>query len=171
MDTKIAPSQAEFFVFESNGKWKASLSRTISIGSLFLAFVSARGAQAQTEDVAKKLTELENSWVAALVKADTVALDAILVDTYVDTEEGGHRSDKAQTLAILKSGDLKMLSIKLSNMKVYAYGDAAVVLGMAAQDGTFKGKSIKGDIVFTDTFVLENGTWKAAASQRTTAPK
>ena len=171
MGTKIAPSQAEFFVFDSNAKWKASLSRTISIGSLLLAFVSGRGAQAQTEDVAKKLTELENSWVAALVKADTVTLDAILVDTYVDTEEGGHRSDKAQTLAILKSGDLKMLSIKLSNMKVYAYGDAAVVLGMAAQDGTFKGKSIKGDIVFTDTFVLENGTWKAAASQRTTAPK
>jgi Domain of unknown function (DUF4440) len=138
---------------------------------LLLALVSARGAQAQTEDVAKKLTELENSWVAALVKADAITLDAILVDTYVDTEEGGHRSDKAQTLAILKSGDLKMLSIKLSNMKVYAYGDAAVVLGMAAQDGTFKGKSIKGDIVFTDTFVLENGIWKAAASQRTTAPK
>src|ERR1700746_1953799 len=90
--------------FDSNAKWKASLSRTISIGSLLLlAFVSARGAQAQTEDVAKKLTELENSWVAALVKADAITLDAILVDTYVDTEEGGHRSDKAQTLAILKS--------------------------------------------------------------------
>jgi hypothetical protein len=52
-------------------------------------------------------------------------LDAIFVDTYVDTDEGGHRSDKQQILAVLKSGDLKLRSIKLSNMKVYVYGDAA----------------------------------------------
>jgi hypothetical protein len=38
-------------------------------------------------------------------------------------------------------------------MKVYVYGDAAVVAGKAAQDGAFKGESIKAEIVFTDTFV------------------
>jgi hypothetical protein len=42
---------------------------------------------------------------------------------------------------------------------------------MAAQDGTFEGHPIEANIVFTDTLVLQNGTWKAAASHRTTAPK
>ena len=90
---------------------------------------------------------------------------------YVDSDEGGHQSDKRGTLAVLKSGDLKFKSIELSNMKVYTYGDAAVVTGMAAQDGTFKGHPIEPKLVFTDTFVLQNETWKAVASHRTAAPK
>jgi hypothetical protein len=56
-------------------------------------------------------------------------------------------------------------------MKVYTYGDAGIVNGMATQDGTFKGGPVEPKIVFTDTFVLQNGIWKAAASHRTTAPK
>jgi hypothetical protein len=106
-----------------------------------------------------------------LVQADTAKLEAILVDTYVDTDEGGHQSDKSGTLAVLKSGDLKFKTIKLSNMKVYTYGDAGIVSGMATQDGTFKGGPVEPKIVFTDTFVLQNGIWKAAASHRTIAPK
>src|SRR5438876_11602467 len=95
------------------------------------------GAQAQSGDVAKVLMELENAWVDALVKADTAKLDTILVDTYVDTEEGGHQSDKQGKLAVLKSGDLKFKSIKLSYMKVYAYGIAAVITGIAASVSLF----------------------------------
>ena len=72
---------------------------------------------------------------------------------------------------MVKSGDLKFKTIKLSNMKVYTYGDAAIVTGMATQDGTFKGGPVEPKIVFTDTFVLQNGIWKAAASHRTIAPK
>src|SRR5947208_70994 len=80
-------------------------------------------------------TTLFRSWVEALVQPDTAKLEAIFLDTYVDTDEGGHQSDKQATLAVLKSGDLKFKSIKLSNMKVYTYGDAAVITGMAAQMG------------------------------------
>ena len=77
--------------------------------ALTVAFVSVSGAGALSGDVAKVLTELENGWVEALVKADTAKLDAILVDTYIDTDEGGHQSDKGATLAVLKSGDLKCM--------------------------------------------------------------
>jgi hypothetical protein len=56
-------------------------------------------------------------------------------------------------------------------MKVFNHGAAAVVVGAADQDGTFKGHPLDTKIVFTDTFVLSNGTWKAAASARTVAPK
>jgi hypothetical protein len=66
------------------------------ISALIVVFVSVMGAQAQSEDVAKVLMELENAWVDALVKADPAKLDAILVDTYVDTEEGGHHNAQSQ---------------------------------------------------------------------------
>lgn len=130
-------------------------------------------AQAQTNkgtSAEAALIDLENRWVAALVKADTASLDAIFAATYVDTDEGGGRTDKAGLLAVLKSGQLKLTSIRLSDMHVYLYGNFAVVTGAATQAGTFEGHSVAPKIVFTDSFFLQNGTWRAVASQRTTAP-
>ena len=129
-------------------------------------------AQAQTNkgtSAEAALIDLENRWVAALVKADTASLDTIFASTYVDT--GGGRTDKAGLLVLLKSGQLKMTSIKLSDMHVYLYGNFAVVTGAATQAGTFEGHSVAPKIVFTDSFFLQNGTWRAVASQRTTAPE
>lgn len=72
-------------------------------------------------------------------------------------------------LAAVKSGDLKIQSIKLSDMKVQVYGDAAVVIGSAAQAGNFKGQPLTAKIIFTDTFVKRNGKWMAVASHRSVA--
>jgi len=115
------------------------------------------------------LVKLENRWVAALVKGDTATLDAILVDSYVDTDEEAHRTDKRGVLAAFESKDLKMTSIKLSDMRVYEYGGFAVVTGTAEQAGTFQGHPLVSKIVFTDSFILQNGKWRVVASQRTAA--
>jgi hypothetical protein len=117
---------------------------------------------------AQALINLEDKWVQALMKSDTATLDSIFADTYVDTDEHSHRSDKAAVLSVLKSGELKMATIKLSDMKVYDYGDAAVVVGNASQVGTFNGQPITATIIFTDTFVRQNGKWRAVASHRST---
>ena len=112
------------------------------------------------------LINLENRWVGALMKSDTATLDSIFSDTYVDTDEHSHRSDKQGVLSVLKSGELKIASIKLSDMHVYVYGDAAVVTGSASQEGNFKGQLLTAAIIFTDTFVRQNGKWRAVASHR-----
>ena len=67
------------------------------------------------------MLDLQHRWVEALVKADTAALDAILVESYVDTDEGGSRLGKAGVLAALKSGDLKLASITLLETQVHRY--------------------------------------------------
>lgn len=115
---------------------------------------------------AKALFDLENKWVAALVKSDVATLDSIFGATYVDTDENGHRGDKQAVFSVLQSGDLKITSIRLSDMHVSLYGDAAVVIGTAAQVGNFKGQLMAATIVFTDTFVKQNGKWIAVASHR-----
>ena len=144
-----------------------------SIAVLLLAILLIAPAQAQkkprsdrTTTEAHALTELEMNWVNALMKADTTALDTIFADGYVDTDEHSQRSDKQDVLSVLKSGDLKMESIKLSDMKVYVYGDAAVVIGSSAQVGNFKGQAVAPKILFTDTFIKQKGRWKAVASHR-----
>jgi len=126
-----------------------------------------KNAQAQgTDTTAETLTTLEEKWVAALAKSDTATLNSILSDSYVDTDEHGQRTDKQGVLSVLKSGDLKFESIKLSDMQVHHYGDAAVVTGAAAQAGNFRGQPLMPKIVFTDTFIRQNGKWRAVASHR-----
>jgi Domain of unknown function (DUF4440) len=140
------------------------------------ASVCLPGAMAQTKsgtetpaNVTQTLVALENKWVAALTKADIPTLDAVLADRYSDTDEDGHRGDKSEGIAVLKSGDLKFSSIKLSDIQVISYGGAAIVTGTAEQAGTFKGQVLASKIVFTDTFIYRDGMWKAVASHRSVA--
>jgi uncharacterized protein (TIGR02246 family) len=124
----------------------------------------------RTSDTTQVLIAVENKWVEALGKADTTTLDAILAGTYVDTDEEGQRSDKQGIFSVLKSGDLKFEYIKVSDMQVHAYGSGAVVTGLGEQRGTFKGEPLTPRVVFTDTFIRQNGNWRAVASHRSAAP-
>jgi len=127
---------------------------------------AGQGSDAATQAI----ITVENSWVDALVKSDMTALDSIFADTYVDTDEHSHRGGKQDVFSFLKSGDLKLDSIKLSDMQVHIYGDAAVVVGSSTQAGSFLGGPVAEKIIFTDTFVKQNGKWRAVASHRSVAP-
>jgi hypothetical protein len=142
--------------------------------ALLLAIAVLMPAHAQqnapnSSATAQALMSLENKWVDALTKSDVATLDSIFADTYVDTDEHNQRTDKQGVLSALRSGDLKIQSIKLSNMRVYDYGDAAVVTGNSVQVGTFKRQPLGRAILFTDTFVRRNGQWQAVASHRSLA--
>jgi ketosteroid isomerase-like protein len=145
--------------------------RTIAFLLSVVAVVAVSRAQkdraGQASDAATQaLINVENNWVSALVKAELAALDSILADTYVDTDEHSRRGDKQDVLSFLKSGDLKLESIKLSDMQVHIYGDAAVVIGNSEQAGSFLGGPVATKIIFTDTFIKQNGKWRAVASHR-----
>jgi ketosteroid isomerase-like protein len=118
-------------------------------------------------DPAGALIALEQQWVEALEKSDTKTLSDLWAQTYVDTDETGHRSDKAEIFRVLKSGSLKLRKLQLSDIKVYVYGDAAIVTGASVQDGDFQGQRLAAKIVFTDTFARQGKDWIAVASQRT----
>ena len=65
--------------------------------------------------------------------------------------------NKAQAIADLKSGDLKLQSASLDGAKVQVYGDTAVVTYSSNDKGTYKGKDISGKTRWTDVFVNHNG--------------
>jgi ketosteroid isomerase-like protein len=138
----------------------------VVLGLAVLSFAQAPKTKQGMDETSKALTIMEKKWVDALEQGDTATLDSILAGTYVDTDEEGHRTDKDGVLSALKSGDLKMQSINLSEVRVHPYGDAAVVTGDAAQKGTYKGKLLTSEVTFTDTFVQHNGKWRAVASHR-----
>ena len=127
-------------------------------------------AKKVSDDPVQPILDLQHRWVEALLKTDTEALDAILEDTYVDTDESGSRLDKPTILGALKSGDLKLDSITLLETEVYRYGNSAVLIGASAQSGSFQGKPIAPKILFTATLILRNRKWAAVAAHRTVVP-
>ena len=141
----------------------------LAVAVVALAQTQRDGPGQASDATTQALIDVENRWVDALVKSDVATLDAIFAHTYVDTDEHSHRSSKEDVLSVLKSGDLKLESIKLSDLQVHVYGDAAVVIGSATQAGTFLGGPVAAKIIFTDTFAKQNGKWKAVASHRSVA--
>ena len=137
--------------------------------TLVLLLLPALGPAASpaADDPSAALTALEQQWIAALEKADTNSLAALFAANFIDTDETGHRSNKAAVLDALRSGALKIHKLQLSDMKVFLYGDAAIVIGTSAQDGAYEGHPLAAKIVFTDTFIRKGAEWKAVASQRT----
>jgi hypothetical protein len=131
------------------------------------AVAASHRATAQASNSAT-LIDLEHRWADALEKSDSATLETVLDDTYTETDEMGRRTDKQGLLATLRSGDLKINSIKLSGMQVHESGTTAVVTGRAEQDGTYKGQPLTGSVVFIDTFVMQQGAWRAVGSHRST---
>jgi ketosteroid isomerase-like protein len=130
-----------------------------------LAPVHAQKQAGQTSSpTAQALVDLENKWNDVLLKKDAAGLGAILADDYVSTDEMGHVFDKAAVLARLKAGQRNFQTMKLSDLHVHAYGDVAVVTGVNTVTGTTDGKTTAPKVAFTDTYLKQNGTWRAIAT-------
>ena len=135
---------------------------------LFMILGSALAQQKSATDEAA-LKAMEDKWSAANLKGDAAALNAIFADTFISTESDGSVRTKAEVVGALKSGEIKFLASKSSEMKVFLYGDAGVVTGRWAGKFIVKGKTVDTAERFTDTYVRQNGQWRCVATQGTTA--
>ncbi len=104
---------------------------------------------------------------AAVVKGDTATLDKQTSDDYVLISMTGRMADKSQMLDGFKSGQSKLTSNELSDLKVRVYGDAAVVTGKADVKGTLGGQDATGQVLFTRVYVKKGGRWQSVSLQQT----
>lgn len=138
----------------------------LAIAMLCLLSLSVATAQSAA-GVENQIKKLEQDWAQATVKSGAAAVDQYEADDIIGTDPSGRVTDKTQDKTDLSSGDLKLQSIELSDLKVRVYGDTAVATGNSAGTGTYKGQDISGKYRFTDTWVKRNGKWQAVASQAT----
>src|SRR4051794_7807695 len=142
---------------------------TTIFSALFCSvFAQSKGSSGGTEEAVMRI---ERELLDAVLKGDASANERYLAETYVFTGPDGMVENKAQAIADLKSGDLKLQSASLDGAKVQVYGDAAVVTYSSNDKGTYKGKDISGKTRWTDVFVNRNGRWQLVASQGTMLPK
>ncbi len=105
----------------------------------------------------QELIKLEEEWANANVKADVAFLDRILAADWTWTDADGVMWSKTESLAVLKSGQDKVASMVVDDMKVRVYGNTAVVTGRTTIKETMKGRDVSGVFRFTDTWIKMAG--------------
>ena len=143
---------------------KSSRLGNISILAL-AAFAAARPIppQSSSDRDRRELEQLETVWNEAHEHGDADALDALWAD---DMEVAVPRMpvmSKADALKFARSGRMKFLSYRTSDIRVRIYDNAAVVSGRLQRTRSINGKEISDDWRFTKTYVRQAGHWRVVA--------
>jgi ketosteroid isomerase-like protein len=137
----------------------------------FSVVVKAQGGQAakdkKSASVEEHLMKLERDAVDAMKRNDISFLENLEAPDYLFIDPAGMVHTREEDLAIARSGDLKIESMNIDEMKVRVYGDTAVVTGQSTVKGAFKTQDISGKYRWTDVFVKRNGKWQLVNAQLT----
>jgi ketosteroid isomerase-like protein len=134
--------------------------RAAFVIALVLSLAALLGL-AWAANVEDELKKLETDRAAAVVKGDVATLEKQTSDDYTLINVNGQMSGKSQMVDAFKSGQTKLTTDELSDMKVRVYGNTAVLTGMVG------GKDVDGQVLFTRVYVKKGGSWQSVAFQQT----
>jgi len=112
------------------------------------------------------IKQLETERNRALVAADAAAIDRLYSDDYTSAVNNTYRT-KAEVLADLKSGTLKVSAASNDETNVRVYGNTAVVWFTLHLVGPVQGKTTPISFRYVDVWVNRDGVWKCVATQST----
>jgi ketosteroid isomerase-like protein len=121
-------------------------------------------AQHDRKLMEQQVMKMGQEYTQMLKRQDGAAVERILADDYLFTDERGTVKNKAEDLAGYKT-PAKFEMFELSDQKVRIIGNnVAVETGTIAYKGTDKdGKPIEGKERFTTTWLWRNGRWQVVA--------
>jgi hypothetical protein len=128
--------------------------------------VAAAVAQVPASPNQADLTELhrlEVVWNEAHAKGDADALDALWATDLVVTVAGMPVMDKAESLAMVRSGRMPFLKYETSDVRVRTLGEAAVVTGRVTRERSMNGKNLTDNWRFTKVYSKSQGRWQVVA--------
>ena len=100
---------------------------------------------------------------SALSTATAVTALAVVQRESCTTHHGPQLTSGLEWLARHQSRDLQYESITLDEVKVRVYHDVAILIGRQAQQGAYRGNSIKAQLRTTLVFVQQQGQWRLAS--------
>jgi ketosteroid isomerase-like protein len=148
---------------------------------LIFLLASFTGAYAQTttkpltkqaSNTGQELIRLNQELIDALARGDKSVAERIYADNFVRITTQGGVLTKAQVLESLRASEAGVkISYESKDIKVFDYGDVAVLVYLSIRHTDNKGE--KSDFLYrvTDTFVKSNRRWVKAASAGTPIPK
>jgi ketosteroid isomerase-like protein len=115
-------------------------------------------------EVEQHLRQLDDEWIKALVRRDAETLDRIIADDFVFAYplEG---DDKAQFIADVTSGALKVEHLSREQVSVRVFGHAAVLTARDSATWLYHGRELSGQYKIIKVYSLREGTWQLCAFQ------
>jgi hypothetical protein len=140
----------------------------VTLVASMLALFLATAAQADPSDAVRAA---ETSRLRALVEADYTALDQLLASDLVYTHSTAKVDTKTSYLEPLLSGRTRYQSLEPEDVRIRAYGTAAVVTGVLRSVALVSGKESRTNMRFTNVWVQRSGRWQMVAWQSTRLPE
>jgi ketosteroid isomerase-like protein len=110
----------------------------------------------------ERVIELGRRWADAEQRGDVDELAALTTDDFTLVGPVGFVLTKPQWLDRYRTGDLVTTSIDLAEVEVRDYGDAAVAVGVHAQQAAYQGHPADGRFRTTHVAVRRGDTWLLA---------
>lgn len=130
----------------------------LSIVISALAVPIRSSAQTTQADV-HELERLETVWNEAHEHGDADALEKLWADDMEVAVPKMPVLTKADALKFARSGRMKFLTYRTSDIRVRVYDNAAVVTGRLQRTRSMNGQEISDDWRFTKTYVRQAGQW------------
>jgi len=121
-------------------------------------------AQQGTIEVEQHLRQLNDEWVKAVVRGDGETLNRVMADDFIFTYplEG---DDKAQFIADITSGDLKIEHITREQLSVRVFGSTAVVAARDSATWLYHGRELSGQYRVILIYSKREDRWQLCAVQ------
>lgn len=141
--------------------WKVMLLIPLLLGAIWATPLHAGMPKAQKHEYRREIFQLENAWRDAILRGNVTTLDRLMADDYLAITSSGALQTKEQTLAYLRSGQLRFTSLQLFDRKIRFYGKTALVTSMAEARGTTPEGVVSGRYRYTRVYVQDpKGEWK-----------
>jgi len=114
------------------------------------------------------IKQLETERNKALVAGDVAAIARLYSDDYTSAVNNTYRT-KAEVLADLKSGTLKVSAASNDETNVRIYGNTAVATGKATLTVHDRSGDSSGQSYFTRVWVKQMGHWQLVANHQSRA--
>ena len=122
-------------------------------------------------DPVATITQMVNDNVKADLTGDSSFVSKNYANNFTGGTSWGNWETKQSILADLNDGKSKTNSEQISELNVRVYGFAAVATYKSTYDMTYKGEHRARTILSTDTFVMQDGSWRLVASHSSEAAK
>jgi len=115
----------------------------------------------------ESIRKVEDEFAAAYGRNDAEALDRLWAADYTFVNPAGQVLTKAQRLAMLRSGELKIESYSRDEESIRVYGNTAVVTYRSTVHAQRNGNDISSQRRVITVLVKKDGRWQAVAQQST----
>ena len=121
----------------------------------------------QNSAVAEAIGTLQQQWMDAYTKRDTVFLNLCMSEDYVGIYPDGTVHNKKSEIQGVTSGAITVTSMEPKGMTVRLYGDAAIASGQSSVKVRVNSQDISADLRFTSVWAKSGNQWQAVAHQVT----